>query len=67
MPVRLPSDTERTRLSSWPNEIADDDLVTYSPLTSDDLGWLGVLSHQVGDSRLTGGSPPSALWRRRVL
>jgi hypothetical protein len=28
---------------------------------------LGVPGHQVGSSRLTGGSPPSALWRRRVL
>ena len=28
---------------------------------------LGVLGHQVGDSRLIGGRPPSALWRRRVL
>lgn len=28
---------------------------------------LAVLGHQVGDSRLTGGLPPSALWRRRVL
>ena len=24
---------------------------------------LGVLGHQVGDSRLIGGRPPSALWR----
>jgi hypothetical protein len=28
---------------------------------------LDVLGHQVGDRRLVGGSPPSALWRRRVL
>jgi len=28
---------------------------------------LDVLGHQVGDSRLVGGLPPSALWRRRVL
>jgi hypothetical protein len=28
---------------------------------------LAVLGHQVGDSRLIGGLPPSALWRRRVL
>jgi hypothetical protein len=28
---------------------------------------LGVPSHQVGPSRLMGGSPPRALWRRRVL
>ena len=25
---------------------------------------LGVRGHQVGDSRLTGGNPPSAVWRR---
>jgi hypothetical protein len=28
---------------------------------------LAVPGHQVGDSRLMGGRPPSALWRRRVL
>ena len=28
---------------------------------------LAVLGHQVGDSRLMGGWPPRALWRRRVL
>jgi hypothetical protein len=28
---------------------------------------LDVPGHHVGSSRLTGGSPPSALWRRRVL
>lgn len=28
---------------------------------------LAVPSQQVGHSRLIGGSPPSALWRRRVL
>jgi DNA-binding CsgD family transcriptional regulator len=28
---------------------------------------LDVPGHQVGDRRLMGGSPPSALWRRRVL
>ena len=28
---------------------------------------LAVLGHKVHDSGLTGGSPPSALWRRRVL
>ncbi len=30
----------------------------------DAIGALGVLGHQVGCSRLTGGSPSSALWRR---
>jgi EAL domain-containing protein (putative c-di-GMP-specific phosphodiesterase class I) len=28
---------------------------------------LAVPGHQVGDRRLIGGRPPSALWRRRVL
>ena len=36
VPVRL----ELARLSSWPDGIADDDLVTYFTLTSDDLSWL---------------------------
>jgi hypothetical protein len=40
MPVRFLSDAELARLSSWPDEIADDDLVTFFTLTSDDLGWL---------------------------
>ena len=30
----------------------------------DALTGLGVLGHQVGDRRLIGGSPPSAVWRR---
>ncbi len=42
MPVRFLSDAELARLSSWPYEIADDDLVTYFTLTSHDLGWLGA-------------------------
>ncbi|MGO9733665.1 DUF4158 domain-containing protein, partial [Mycobacterium sp.] len=41
MPVRFLSDAELARLSSWPDEIADDDLVTFFTLTGDDLGWLG--------------------------
>jgi uncharacterized membrane protein len=28
---------------------------------------LAVLGHEVGDSRLRGGCPPRAVWRRRVL
>jgi len=42
MPVRFLSDAELARLSSWPDEIADDDLITYFTLTGDDLGWLGA-------------------------
>lgn len=41
MPVRFLSEAELARLSSWPDEIAEDDLVTYFTLTSDDLDWLG--------------------------
>ena len=40
MPVRFLSDAELARLSSWPDEIAADDLVTYFTLTRDDLDWL---------------------------
>jgi len=40
MPVRFLSDAELARLSGWPDEIADADLITYFTLTSDDLGWL---------------------------
>jgi hypothetical protein len=42
MPVRFLSDAELARLSSWPDEIADDGLVTYFTLTSDDFDWLGA-------------------------
>jgi len=41
MPVRFLSDAELARLSGWPHDVADDDLVTFFTLTSDDLGWLG--------------------------
>jgi len=41
MPVRFLSDAELARLSGWPSEIADDDLITFFTLTDDDLGWLG--------------------------
>ena len=40
MPVRFLSDAELARLSGWPDEIADADLITYFTLTSDDSGWL---------------------------
>ena len=40
MPVRFLSDAELARLSSWPDEVADEDLVTYFTLTDDDLSWL---------------------------
>ena len=38
MPVRFLSDAELARLSGWPDEIADEDPVTYFALTGDDLG-----------------------------
>ena len=41
MPVRFLSDAELARLGSWPDEVADDDLITYFTLTSNDLDWLG--------------------------
>jgi hypothetical protein len=37
MPVRFLSDAELARLSSWPDGIAEDDLVTFFTLTGDDL------------------------------
>lgn len=40
MPIRYLSDAELARLSGWPEEIADEDAVTYFTLTGDDLGWL---------------------------
>ena len=41
MPVRFLSDAELARLSSWPDEIAEHDLVTFFTLTSDEVAWLG--------------------------
>ncbi len=55
MPVRFLSDAELARLSSWPDEIADDDLITYFMLTGDDVEWLG--SNVRVENRL-GGHPP---------
>jgi uncharacterized protein DUF4158 len=40
MPVRFLSDAELARLSSWPDEIAEHDLVTFFTLSSDDAAWL---------------------------
>ena len=40
MPVRFLSDAELARLSSWPDEIAEHDLVTFFTLTSDEVAWL---------------------------
>jgi Domain of unknown function (DUF4158) len=47
MPVRYLSDPELARLSSWPEEIAVEDAVTYFTLSADDLSWLaGFNRHQ---------------------
>jgi len=40
MPVRFLADAEVAKLSGWPDEIADADLIAYFTLTDDDLGWL---------------------------
>src|SRR5271156_2798232 len=40
MPVRYLSDPELARLSSWPDEIAVEDAVTYFTLSADDKSWL---------------------------
>lgn len=42
--------------SDYPEEFAH---ISFLPLA--------VLSHQVGDNRLTGGRPPRALWGRSLL
>ncbi len=54
MPVRVLSDAELARLSSWPGGIADDDLVAFFTLTNDDVGWLGSnirLENRLGAAR----------------
>ena len=50
MPVRYLSDAELARLSGWPEEIADEDAVTFFTLTGDDLAWLAGFNR--GDNRL---------------
>ena len=40
MPVRYLSDPELARLSGWPDEIADEDAVTYFTLSAGDVSWL---------------------------
>jgi hypothetical protein len=46
MPVRYLSDPELARLSGWPDEIADEDAVTYFTLSADDLPWLAGFNRQ---------------------
>jgi Domain of unknown function (DUF4158) len=46
MPVRYLSDPELARLSSWPDEIAAQDAVTYFTLSADDLSWLTGFNRQ---------------------
>jgi len=40
MPVRYLSDPELARLSGWPGEIADEDVITFFTLSADDLAWV---------------------------
>jgi len=40
MSVRFLSDAELARLSGWPDEVAEHDLVAFFTLTSDDAAWL---------------------------
>lgn len=51
MPTRFPSDAELARLTGWPAEIADADLVTFFSPTSEDLRWPHE-AHRGSDSRL---------------
>ena len=46
MPVRYLSDPELARLSSWPDEIAVEDAVTYFTLSADDKSWLAGFNRQ---------------------
>src|SRR3954466_3086919 len=46
MPVRYLSDPELAWLSSWPDEIAVEDAVTYFTLSADDLSWLAGFNRQ---------------------
>jgi hypothetical protein len=46
MPVRYLSDPELARLSSWPDEIAVEDAVTYFTVSADDLSWLAGFNRQ---------------------
>jgi Domain of unknown function (DUF4158) len=46
MPVRYLSDPEFARLSSWPDEIADEDAVTYFTLSDADVSWLASFNRQ---------------------
>jgi hypothetical protein len=46
MPVRYLSDPELARLSSWPDELAVEDAVTYFTLSANDLSWLAGFNRQ---------------------
>jgi hypothetical protein len=46
MPVRYLPDPELARLSSWPDEIAVQDAVTYFTVSADDLSWLTGFNRQ---------------------
>lgn len=46
MPIRYPSDPELALLSSWPDEIAAEDAVTYITRSTDDLSRLAGFNQQ---------------------
>jgi len=46
MPARYLSDTELARLTGWPDEIADEDTVTYFTLSADDLARLAGFNRE---------------------
>ena len=48
MPVRFLSDAELARLSSWPDEIAAQDLVTFFTLSPDDLAGFNRDENRLG-------------------
>jgi hypothetical protein len=50
MPVRYLSDAELARLSGWPEEIADEDAVTFFTFAGGDLAWLAGFNRD--DNRL---------------
>lgn len=58
--------TARARRLGYPVVLTDGTVSPDDALTAV-TSLLDVPGHQVGVRRLTGGSPPSALWRRRVL
>ena len=67
LPVRFLSDAELARLSSWPDEIAAEDLVTFFTLSPDDLGWLRSIRHAQRFLSAFSGISPHFRPRRHLL